>query len=58
MRCSDGRQSTRSRRQASKAGIEVACYEVEPGKITVVTGKPEPKSDLDRELEEFDARHG
>jgi hypothetical protein len=45
-------------KQASKAGIEVACYEVEPGKITVVTGKPEPKSDLDRELEEFDARHG
>jgi hypothetical protein len=27
-------------KQASKAGIEVARYEVEPGKITIVTGKP------------------
>jgi hypothetical protein len=27
-------------KQARKAGIEVARYEVEPGKITVVTGKP------------------
>jgi hypothetical protein len=47
-------------RQATKAGIEVARYEIAPdGKIAVITGKPEPtKSDLDRELEEFDARHG
>jgi hypothetical protein len=27
-------------KQASKAGIEVARYEVESGKITIVTGKP------------------
>jgi hypothetical protein len=27
-------------KQASRAGIEVARYEVEAGKITVVTGKP------------------
>jgi hypothetical protein len=27
-------------KQASKAGIEVARYEVEPGKIVVVPGKP------------------
>jgi hypothetical protein len=27
-------------KQASKAGVVVARYEVEPGKITVVTGKP------------------
>ena len=24
----------------------------------IVTGKPEPKDDLDREFEEFEARHG
>jgi hypothetical protein len=27
-------------KQATKAGIEVASYEVKPGKIVVVTGKP------------------
>jgi hypothetical protein len=46
-------------KQASKAGIDNVRYEVEPdGKIVIVTGKPEPKSETDRELEEFNARHG
>ena len=38
-------------KQASKARIEVARYEIEPdGKISVVTGKPqpEPTNDLDK----------
>jgi hypothetical protein len=37
-------------KQASKAGIEVARYEVEPDKITVVTGKPtdQANNDLDQ----------
>ena len=29
-------------KQASKAGIEVARYEVKPDSVVVVTGKPEP----------------
>ena len=46
-------------KQASKAGVDVVRYEVEPdGKIVIVTGKPEPKNETDRELEEFNARHG
>jgi hypothetical protein len=46
-------------KQASKAGVEVVRYEVEAdGKIVVVTSKSEPKSDTDRELEEFEAHHG
>ena len=48
-------------KQATKAGIEVARYEVDAnGKIAVVTGKPTPANqidDLDRELAEWDARH-
>jgi hypothetical protein len=38
-------------KQTTKAGIEVARYEVEPdGKIIVVTGKPQPEqtNDLDK----------
>jgi hypothetical protein len=38
-------------RQAAKAGLDVARYEVDPdGKITVVTGKPaaEQTNDLDK----------
>ena len=27
-------------------------------KVVIVTGKPEPKNETDRELEEFNARHG
>lgn len=46
-------------KQARRAGVEVVRYEVEAdGKIIVVTGKSEPKSDTDRELEEFEAHHG
>jgi hypothetical protein len=46
-------------KQASKAGVNIVRYEVEPdGKVVIVTGKPEPKNETDRELEEFNARHG
>jgi hypothetical protein len=41
-------------RQVAKAGIEVARYEVEDGRITVVTGKPSGV-DNDTEFNEWDA---
>jgi hypothetical protein len=52
-------------KQAKKAGIEVARYELRPdGTVVIVPGKPESDSvavgainDLDRELEEFGAVH-
>ncbi len=41
-------------KQASKAGIEVARYEVEPdGKIIVVTGKPEIDNAPDADVSEW-----
>ena len=43
-------------KQASKAGIEVARYEIEPdGKITLVTGKAEPAKTND--LDKWIAKH-
>jgi hypothetical protein len=41
-------------KQASKAGIEVARYEVEPdGKINVVTGQPEPSTESNPWLDDL-----
>jgi hypothetical protein len=48
-------------KQASKAGQHVSGAVIENGKIELKFGgakESEPKDDLDRELEEFDARHG
>jgi hypothetical protein len=43
-------------KQASKAGIEVARYEIEPnGKIVVVTGKP---GEQDSTINEWDDLYG
>lgn len=43
-----------------KAGVEIARVEIDrAGKIVVVTGKAaEPANELDRELADFEARHG
>lgn len=53
---------TRVLRATLAAGVEVARIEIaSDGKIVLVTGQPEtpdPKDDLDRELEEFEASHG
>ena len=39
------------------AGLEIGRVEIDrDGKIVVVTGKPPANDDLDRELEEFEAR--
>ncbi|HMF23189.1 MAG TPA: hypothetical protein VKG24_13835 [Pseudolabrys sp.] len=43
------------------AGVAVARVEIVDGKIIVVIGKTQdtaPLNELDRELEEFEARHG
>jgi hypothetical protein len=41
-------------KQASKAGIEVARYEVEPdGKINIVTGKREPSTESNPWLDDL-----
>jgi hypothetical protein len=55
--------ATRAVRAAVAAGLEVQRIEIErDGRIIVVTGKPQepagPQTDLDRELAEFEARHG
>jgi hypothetical protein len=45
-------------KQAAKAGIEVARYEIEPDKITVVTGKQgEPKAEQTNDVDEWMAKH-
>jgi hypothetical protein len=45
-------------KQASKAGVEVARYEVEPdGKINVVPGKPELSNIKDDEVEDWFKKH-
>jgi hypothetical protein len=55
------RDVTRAIRAVSVAGIAVARVEIgADGKIVVVTQQegPVPQDDLDRELAEFEARHG
>jgi copper chaperone CopZ len=55
------RDVTRAIRAVSGAGIGVARVEIGlDGKIVVVTQQPAviPQDDLDRELAEFEARHG
>jgi hypothetical protein len=52
---------TRAIRAAIAAGVDIARIEVaKDGKIVIVTGGPDPavQDDLDRELEQFRARHG
>jgi hypothetical protein len=55
------RDLTRAIRAVTVAGVSIARVEIGPdGKIVVVTQQPAVSSrdDLDRELEEFEARHG
>ena len=55
------RDVTAAVKGAVKAGVEVRRVEIDKdGKIVVVTTKQttEPANDLDRELTEFEARHG
>jgi hypothetical protein len=52
---------TRAIRAAVAAGVDIARVEIaRDGRIVIVTGKAQPavRDDLDRELEEFRARHG
>jgi hypothetical protein len=56
---------TRALRGAEAAGLRVTGFRVavSTGEIVVEIGKPEaqdskPQGDLDRELEEWEARHG
>jgi hypothetical protein len=52
---------TKAIRAARKAGVENVRVEIaKDGRIVIVTGGAEPavQDDLDRELEQFCARHG
>ena len=51
---------TRAIRAARKAGVENVRVEIaKDGRIVIVTGGAQPvQDDLDRELEQFRARHG
>jgi ssDNA-binding replication factor A large subunit len=52
---------TRAIRAAVAASVDIARVEIaRDGRIVIVTGKAQPavQDDLDRELEEFEARHG
>ena len=52
---------TRAIRAAIAAGVDIARIEVaKDGRIVIVTGGADPavQDDLDRELEQFRARHG
>jgi hypothetical protein len=48
---------TRALKAARAAGIEVSRFEIEKGKIVVITGKPEREqaTDLDKWMEKHDA---
>jgi hypothetical protein len=54
------KDATRAARAAIAAGLEVQRIEIDKdGRIIVVTGKAgAPQDDLDRELTEFEGRHG
>lgn len=59
------RDATRAARAVMAAGLDVRRVEFDrDGRIVVVVGKPDGAGsaigadDLDRELEEFEARHG
>jgi hypothetical protein len=55
------RDLTRAIRAVAVTGLGIASVEIgKDGKIVVVTQQPaaSPKDDLDRELAEFEARHG
>jgi hypothetical protein len=56
---------TRALKAAVAAGLHVAGFKIDPqsGKIEVVTGKPAevsatPADELDRELADWEAKHG
>jgi hypothetical protein len=50
---------TRAVRAVVAAGVEIARVEIDKaGKIVIVTGQLGLKDDLDRELAEFETRHG
>jgi hypothetical protein len=50
---------TRAVKAVAAAGVNIARVEIDKaGKIVIVTGQPSPQDDLDRELAEFEARHG
>ena len=51
---------TKAIRAARKAGVENVRVEMaKDGRIVIVTGRAQPvQDDLDRELEQFRARHG
>jgi hypothetical protein len=56
---------TRAIKAAVAAGVGIARVEIDKsGKIVIVTGKPQeaavaaPQDDLDRELAEWEGRHG
>ena len=53
------RSCARGSAQASQQGrCRFVRYEVEPDGKVIISGKPEPKNETDRELDEFNARHG
>ena len=52
---------TRAVKAVTAAGVDIARVEIaRDGRIVIVTAKAPPavQDDLDRELEEFNARHG
>lgn len=52
------RDLIRAIKAAKTAGMDIARVEIVDGKIVIIPGQPEAMSDLDRELAEFEQRHG
>jgi hypothetical protein len=53
------RDVTRAVKAVAAAGVSIARVEIDKaGRIVIVTGQSGPQDDLDRELAEFEARHG